>query len=152
MFAIRSARLSARAAAAGVAASPAHSAVPTRRAAVSFSTCSVQQQIWADASADVVAKRLDVGHADAEKVVLLDFTATWCPPCHMLAPHLKSVVNRKGTDLLVVDVDKEPELSQRFKVRAMPTVVAYRRGQEVSRFVGAQSEAQVEQFVDQASK
>ena len=57
--------------------------------------------------------------------VILDFHATWCGPCKMLAPHLQAIQNKYKGKLIVykIDVDKDPELAQRFNVQAMPTIV-----------------------------
>lgn len=57
--------------------------------------------------------------------IILDFHATWCRPCKMLAPHLQAIQNKYNGKLIVykVDVDQEPELARKFKVEAMPTIV-----------------------------
>ena len=57
--------------------------------------------------------------------IILDFFATWCRPCKMLAPHLKAIQEKYNGKLIIyeIDVDKEPELAQRFNVSAMPTLV-----------------------------
>lgn len=57
--------------------------------------------------------------------IILDFHATWCGPCKMLAPHLQAIQNKYKGKLIVykIDVDKDPELAQRFNVQAMPTIV-----------------------------
>lgn len=57
--------------------------------------------------------------------IILDFHATWCRPCKMLAPHLQAIQNKYKGKLVVykIDVDQEPELAKRFKVQAMPTIV-----------------------------
>lgn len=57
--------------------------------------------------------------------IILDFHATWCRPCKMLAPHLQAIQNKYNGKLIVykIDVDQEPELAKLFKVEAMPTIV-----------------------------
>lgn len=57
--------------------------------------------------------------------IILDFHATWCRPCKMLAPHLQAIQNKYKGKLIVykIDVDQEPELAKLFKVEAMPTIV-----------------------------
>jgi len=57
--------------------------------------------------------------------IILDFHATWCPPCKKLAPHLQAIQKKYNGKLIVykIDVDKEPELAKLFKVEAMPTII-----------------------------
>ncbi len=57
--------------------------------------------------------------------LILDFHATWCRPCKMLAPHLQEIQNKYNGKLTVykIDVDKEPELAKLFKIQAMPTII-----------------------------
>lgn len=57
--------------------------------------------------------------------IILDFHATWCRPCKMLAPHLQAIQNKYNGKLIVykIDVDQEPELAKKFKVEAMPTII-----------------------------
>ena len=88
---------------------------------------------------------LKVGPDDFQKTVLesqvpvlVDFYADWCAPCRMLAPHLDRVAAAGVGRLLVakVDSDRAPELSQRFGIRGLPTVVLFRNGAEADRVVG----------------
>jgi len=57
--------------------------------------------------------------------IILDFHATWCRPCKMLAPHLQAIQNKYKGKLIVykIDVDQEPELAKLFRVEAYPTIV-----------------------------
>ena len=77
-----------------------------------------KQKVW-DFEKDKSFKRI------GDLPIILDFHATWCRPCKMLAPHLQAIQNKYKSKLIIyrIDVDQEPELAQRFNVQAMPTVV-----------------------------
>ena len=83
-------------------------------------------------------------------LTLIDFTAAWCGPCRQLAPILEAVAAAKQVRVVEVDVDHEQLLAQQFGVRSMPTVVLWRDGREVGRFVGARPRAFVAGMVDRA--
>ena len=83
-------------------------------------------------------------------LTLIDFTAAWCVPCRQLTPVLQAVAAAKDLRLVEVDVDHDPLLAQQFGVRSMPTVVLWRDGREVGRFVGARPRAFVTGMVDRA--
>lgn len=71
------------------------------------------------------------------KPVIVDFWATWCGPCQMLAPILEEL-DKEREDLVVakVDVDREPELAAQFQVVSIPTVLLMRDGKIAARSVG----------------
>uniref|UniRef100_A0A0W0EUH0 Thioredoxin domain-containing protein n=1 Tax=Moniliophthora roreri TaxID=221103 RepID=A0A0W0EUH0_MONRR len=83
----------------------------------------------------------------------------WCRPCHMLSPILKAIATDKnvksgtGKPVDVVTIDTEStegmELGQRYKVRALPTVIAFCDGQQALQFVGALPEDGVKDFLKQ---
>jgi thioredoxin len=81
--------------------------------------------------------------------VLVDFWADWCGPCKVLTPVLEQAVEgRTDVVLAKVDTDANPELAQRYDVRGIPNVKAFRNGQVVDEFVGALPAAAVEEFLD----
>ena len=93
----------------------------------------------------------DVVERSRDVPVVVDFWADWCGPCHALTPVLEqAVVERAGElELAKVDVDANPELSERFGIRGIPAVKAFRNGSVVSEFVGVRSPAGVASFLDE---
>lgn len=77
-------------------------------------------------------------HQTRGRIVLVDFWAGWCVPCKMMAPVLNDLTDEiKGKAFVgKVDVEKYQSLAQKFNVRNIPTMVLFRDGKEVNRFVG----------------
>lgn len=80
----------------------------------------------------------------AEKTVLLDFWATWCGPCRMVAPIVEQIAE-EFDDVLVgkVDVDTEMELATSFGIISIPTLVVMRDGKAVNTAVGYRPKADI---------
>ena len=80
-----------------------------------------------------------------EQAVLVDFWATWCGPCRMIAPVIEEVAAEFDGRAVVgkVDVDGEPGLAQRFGVMSIPTLIVLKGGKVVERAVGARGKADV---------
>ncbi|MCX4587160.1 thioredoxin [Streptomyces sp. NBC_01481] len=75
----------------------------------------------------------------ADRPVLVEFTADWCGPCRQLAPVLSALASEEADRLKVVqlDVDTNPEITTRYAVLSMPTLMVFREGETVKSMVGA---------------
>ena len=72
-----------------------------------------------------------------EGVVVVDFFATWCAPCKMLAPVLEEVASEMGeVKVLKIDVDESPETATKYGVQSIPTIKIFKDGAEVETKVG----------------
>jgi thioredoxin len=76
--------------------------------------------------------------ASAEKPLLVDFYATWCGPCRMLAPILDQVqaLLRGKIQIVKIDTDRYPDLASHYDIHALPTLVLFKKGQPVERIEG----------------
>lgn len=84
----------------------------------------------------------------AEGVAVVDFWATWCGPCKMLAPILDDVADSvTGAKFGKVDVDNAPELAKRFGIMAIPNVCIFKDGQLVDRIVGLCDEDELSETI-----
>ena len=81
--------------------------------------------------------------------VLIDFWATWCGPCRMMAPVLEEIAQSMETSIKVakVNIDENPELAEKYGVMSIPTFVVVKNGQETGRTVGVQSKEEIVKLI-----
>lgn len=80
-------------------------------------------------------------HQTKNKLVLVDFWAEWCAPCRMMATVLNEVADELAVNSHVgkVNIEQFQSLAQKFKVRSIPTLILFKNGREINRFVGVKS-------------
>ena len=78
--------------------------------------------------------------------VLVEFGASWCPPCKMIAPLVEEIARKYNGKLAVglVDDDADPEIAPMFDVQGLPTLVLFQNGQPIKRIIGFKPQAYLE--------
>ncbi|MGA2031661.1 MAG: thioredoxin [Thermoguttaceae bacterium] len=89
----------------------------------------------------------------SEHPVLVDFWAPWCGPCRMIAPILEQLATENGERLKVVkvNVDESPAVAGGYGVSSIPTLMLFKDGQIVDRFVGVQPKTRLQEAITQVT-
>lgn len=81
-------------------------------------------------------------------VVVVDFSATWCGPCRMIAPFLDEISQEMpDIDIYKVDIDEAPEVASQYEVMSVPTLILFKNGEKISTCVGAASKARLTDWI-----
>ena len=93
----------------------------------------------------------DVVNASQEQLVLVDFWASWCQPCRLLAPNLEQAVSRFNGEVRLVKVNTEiaPETAQSFQIESIPTVYAFLNGNPIDYFQGVIEADEISRWIEQ---
>ncbi len=92
---------------------------------------------------DVTDATFDADVLKSSKTVVVDFWATWCGPCKMVAPVLDEIAGENAEKLTVakLDIDANPETARNFQVMSIPTMIVFQDGKPVKQIVGAKPKA-----------
>jgi thioredoxin 1 len=87
---------------------------------------------------------------DRKGVTVIDFWAEWCGPCRMIAPIIENLSKDYKDKALIgkVDVDNNPEISFKYGIRSIPTIIVIKDGQEVKRHVGVTTQDHLAKIID----
>ena len=80
----------------------------------------------------------------AKQTVLVDFWATWCDPCRMIAPEIEAIAAEGKVKVGKVNVDEQAQLANRYGIESIPTVLIFKDGKLVERAVGYRKKEQLE--------
>ena len=83
-----------------------------------------------------------------EDIILVDFYASWCPPCKMLAPVLEEVASSRKYVVGKINIDENIEIAKKYNVDSVPTLIVFKNGKEVDKEVGYMEKNQVIELLD----
>jgi len=113
-----------------------------------------KQAVLADSAIEVDSNQFQRYLSKSELPVVVDFWASWCGPCQMMAPIFNKVANEmKGKAVfLKVNTETEQALAAQFNIRSIPALKIFRNGKVVDEMAGALPEMQMKSWVEQACK
>ena len=90
----------------------------------------------------------------ADSLVLVDFFATWCGPCNMLAPIIEEIANEYSSKVKVckVNVDEERDLALKYEVESIPTLIFFKNGEPIRTSIGFHSKSELIDIINELAQ
>lgn len=98
----------------------------------------------------VTAETFDSVVIQSSNLVMVDFWATWCGPCKIIAPVVEELANEYAgrVTFAKVNTDENPDLASRFNIRGIPTLIFFKDGKQIDQVVGAVPKAHLKSKID----
>lgn len=100
-----------------------------------------------------------VSELDFEEIIggddltIIDFSATWCMPCRLLAPILEQVADeRTDVNFFNLDIDENEDIAKRYRIFSVPTLMAFKQGKMIDSLVGLNSFDEIMEFVQRCDE
>ena len=101
------------------------------------------------ATVEITSENFEAEVLNSDKPVLLDFWATWCGPCRMVAPFIAELSDeRPDVKFGKVNTDEQPQLAQRFGISSIPTLIVFNGGNPVAKAIGARPKEDIAQLLE----
>lgn len=90
---------------------------------------------------------------NSEELTIIDFSASWCMPCRMLAPIVEQVADKMpNVNFYNIDIDDNEDIAKRYRIFSVPTLMAFREGKVIDSLVGLNSFDDVMEFVERCEE
>ncbi|MGI6706936.1 MAG: thioredoxin [Clostridia bacterium] len=98
---------------------------------------------------EITIENFDSKVLESDKPVLVDFWASWCGPCRMVAPIIDQLANEYDGQIIVgkVNVDEQREIAMKYRVMSIPTIYLFKYGEPVDHVIGARPKAELEEMI-----
>jgi thioredoxin 2 len=123
--------------------------VPADKLSAGGNCGACKKPLWPDKVLELTGQNFAVHTGRSDVPVLVDFWASWCGPCKMMAPQFEQAARSwKGkVRFAKLNTEQHQEPAGQYGIRSIPTMILFRNGQEVARQSGAMSEAQISQWL-----